>query len=69
MSTLTPPLPPTAEALSPQDLAILEAVREAVEAASRRLAAQRAGLERDADLWTARLQAAAARLSRAALGL
>jgi hypothetical protein len=58
-----------AEAFSAQDMAILDAVHEAVSAAHRRFQALRADRTADVALWTARLQVAARHLGKAALGL
>jgi hypothetical protein len=58
-----------AEEFSAQDVAILDAVYEAVSAAHRRFQALRADRTADVALWTARLQVAARHLSEAALGL
>lgn len=58
-----------AETFSAQDMAILDAVYEAVSAAHGRFQALRIGRADDVALWTARLQAAARHLSEAALGL
>jgi len=54
---------------SAQDVAILQAVHEAVHAAHQGFAALLAGHKRDVLLETARLQVAARHLSEAALGL